>query len=114
MAHLRSDLGLDMAEIDEHLAYYREFREQILGLPHTEGGEDARDPRRLTPSRNKGRPNAAMSSTHLKEAPHETNCFRAGRRCSAGRRGPLRGPGIWTGRWRGRPDLWHHNSARIP
>ena len=46
---------------------------------------------------------------YLKEAPYETDCFRAGRSCSGGRRGRLHGASIWTGRWRGRPDLRRHN-----
>jgi hypothetical protein len=50
-----------------------------------------------------------FADAYVKEAPYETDCFRAGRRYSSGRRGRFHGPRIWTGRWRGRPDLRSHN-----
>src|SRR5258708_38683966 len=45
----------------------------------------------------------------FEEAPYETDCFRAGCSCSAGRRGRLHGPRIWTSRRRGRSDLRSEN-----
>jgi hypothetical protein len=42
------------------------------------------------------------------------NCFGTACSCSAGRRGGLHGPRIWSGRWRGCPDLWNQNPRRIP